>query len=75
MEIPGSGLSASVQYFECGKGLGQSQPEEAEVKGIKLVQPTIRLTCYEEKRKLLKIILMHIHATTKYFFHTEDNEF
>ena len=30
-EIPGNGLSTSAQYFECGKGQGQSQPEAAEV--------------------------------------------
>ena len=34
-EIPGNGLSTSAQYFECGKGQGQSQPEEAWVEDIR----------------------------------------
>ena len=27
LSIPGSDPSASAQYFECGRGQGQSQPE------------------------------------------------
>ena len=35
IEIPGSGLSTSAQYFGYGKGQGQSQPEGAWVEDMR----------------------------------------